>query len=79
MHAGGDDRMLDMFFADKPDPLGQCSTSYDGIKSAMIGLAANESIKTGRRIELTEFLKSHSAREVLVIVTDALETKNKKH
>jgi hypothetical protein len=58
MHAGGDDRMLDMFFANKPDPLGQCSTSYDGIKSAMIGIAANESIKTGMRIDLTDFLKS---------------------
>lgn len=58
MHSGGDDRMLDMFFANKPDPLGQCSSSYDGIKSAMIGIAANESIKTGRRIELTEFLES---------------------
>ena len=28
---------------------------------------------------VTEFLKSHSAREVLMIVTDALETKNKNH
>jgi hypothetical protein len=46
MHSGGDDRMLDMFFANKPDPLGQCSSSYDGIKSAMIGIAANESIKS---------------------------------
>jgi predicted dehydrogenase len=58
MHNGGDERMLDMFFAGKPDPLGQCSDSYDGIKSAMIGIAARESIETGRRIELTEFLKS---------------------
>lgn len=55
-HAGGDDNMLDMFFGDKPDPLGQCSTSYDGIKSAMMGIAANESIKSGKRIDLTEFL-----------------------
>ena len=57
MHAGGDDRMLEMFFGDRPDPLGQCSTSYDGIKSAMIGISANQSIKEGKRIELTEFLK----------------------
>jgi predicted dehydrogenase len=57
MHGGGDDRMLDMFFGDRPDPLGQCSTSYDGIKSAMIGISANQSIKEGKRIELTEFLK----------------------
>ena len=58
LHDGGDDKMLDMFFGDKPDPLGQCSDSYDGIKSAMIGIAARESIEEGKRIELTEFLKT---------------------
>lgn len=58
-HAGGDERLRDMLFGDKGtnDPLGQCSTSYDGIKSALIGIAANKSIKEGRRIDLTEILK----------------------
>ena len=54
-HAGGDDRLIAMFFGDKeiPDPLGQCSDSFDGVKSAMIGIAANKSIKTGERVYLT--------------------------
>ena len=53
-HDGGDDRMLDMFFGGlTDDPLGQCSDSYDGIKSALIGISANRSIKEGRRIDLT--------------------------
>ena len=58
-HAGGDERLLSMLFSEKKtdDPLGQCSTSYDGIKSAMIGIAANKSIKEGGRVDLTEFLK----------------------
>ncbi len=58
MHDGGDDRMLSMFFGGvTDDPLHQCATSYDGIKSAMIGIAANQSIATGRRIELAPVLE----------------------
>ena len=57
MHSGGDDRMADMLFGGvTEDPLGQCSDSFDGIKSAMIGIAANKSIKEGVRVNLTEFL-----------------------
>lgn len=57
-HSGGDDRMLSMLFGDvKDDPLGQCSNSYDGIKSALIGISANRSIKDGGRIELTKLLE----------------------
>ena len=57
-HAGGDDRLIAMFFGgdDIPDPLGQCSDSFDGVTSAMIGIAANRSIKTGERVELTPIL-----------------------
>ena len=59
-HGGGDDRMVDMLFGGKAmdDPLGQCADSFDGLKSAMIGIAANKSIKEGVRVELTEFLDS---------------------
>lgn len=57
-HAGGDDRMLGMLFGNvTDDPLGQCSDSFDGIKSAMIGIAANKSIKEGVRVELTPILE----------------------
>ena len=57
-HAGGDDKLIAMFFGDDemPDPLGQCSDSFDGVKSAMIGIAANRSIKTGERVFLTPIL-----------------------
>ena len=56
-HNGADERMLEMLFGgEKDDTLGQCSDSFDGIKSAMIGIAANESIKNGKRVYLTEIL-----------------------
>lgn len=56
-HDGGDDRMRDMLFGGlTDDPLGQCADSFAGIKSAMIGIAANKSIKEGVRVELTPIL-----------------------
>ena len=56
-HDGGDDRMRDMLFGGvTDDPLGQCSDSFDGIKSAMIGIAANQSIKEGVCVNLTPIL-----------------------
>ena len=56
-HAGGDIRLLSMLFGGvTEDPLGQCSDSFDGIKSAMIGIAANKSIKEGVRVNLTPIL-----------------------
>lgn len=52
-HAGGDDRLIDMLFGKGgEDKLGQCSDSFDGVKSAMIGIAANKSIKEGVRVDL---------------------------
>ena len=55
---GGDDKMFAMLFGDlKDDPLGQCADSFDGIKSAMVGIAANKSIKEGRSINVAEILE----------------------
>ena len=53
-HGGGDVRLLDMMFGEGEisDPLGQYATSFAGVLSAMIGIAANESIATGRTVEL---------------------------
>ena len=56
-HAGADLPMLSMLFGDAPDKLGQCSDSFDGVKSAMIGIAANRSIREGRRIDVKEILE----------------------
>ena len=56
-HDGSDDIMRDMLFGGvTEDPLGQCSDSFAGVKSVMIGAAANRSIKEGVRINLTPIL-----------------------
>lgn len=56
-HDGGDEKMLAMLFGDlKDDPLQQCSDSFDGVKSAIIGIVANQSIKEGKRIDVTPIL-----------------------
>lgn len=56
-HDGGDERMRDMLFGGVThDPLGQCADSFAGVKSVMIGAAANRSIKEGVRINLTPLL-----------------------
>jgi hypothetical protein len=52
-HAGGDAPLLESVFADGgPDPLGRRAGYADGLASAAIGLAANESIATGRPVEV---------------------------
>ena len=57
-HAGGDERMVAMLFGgEMEDPLGQCSDSFDGVKSALIGIAANRSIREGVRVEITPILE----------------------
>lgn len=56
-HAGGDDRLIDMLFGSGgEDTLGRCAGSFDGVKSVLIGIAANQSIKHGERVDLTEVL-----------------------
>ena len=51
MHGGGDRRMLNMIFRGGiEDPLNQCAGSRDGSMSILIGICANESIRTGKEI-----------------------------
>lgn len=56
-HAGGDVKLIKMIFGKEeiPDPLGQHAGSFDGVKSAMIGIAANISIKEGKTVNLKEY------------------------
>jgi predicted dehydrogenase len=56
-HAGGDEPLLDSLLGRGPaaDPLGQRAGYAAGLASAVIGLAANESIATGRVVDVTEF------------------------
>ena len=53
-HGGGDIRLREMLFGegDHEDPLGQSADSFAGVVSAMIGIGANESIKTGKTYDL---------------------------
>ena len=53
-HAGGDKKLLEMMFSEKKqdDPLGQAADSFAGVVSAMIGIGANESIKSGATYDL---------------------------
>ena len=57
-HGGGDRRLRDMIFGEGEiaDPLGQCADSFAGVASAMIGIAANESIAEGKIVDLSERL-----------------------
>ena len=59
-HGGGDIRLLDMMFGEEKlaDPLGQYADSFAGVVSAMIGIAANESIEKGITVNLDGALDS---------------------
>ena len=59
-HGGGDVLLREMIFGEGEaieDPLGQCADSFAGVASAMIGIAANESIAEGKFVDLTERLE----------------------
>ena len=57
MHGGGDRRMLNMIFRGGiEDTLNQCAGSRDGTMSIMIGICANESIKTGKEIKVKDLV-----------------------
>jgi predicted dehydrogenase len=54
-HAGGDVPLLDSVFRSSvsaPDPLGQRAGYLDGLASAAVGIAANESIATGAPVTI---------------------------
>jgi predicted dehydrogenase len=54
-HGGGDALLLDSVFrrnVSAPDPLGRWAGYADGLASAAIGIAANESIATGRPVDI---------------------------
>ena len=56
-HGGGDARIQDMLFRGvKEDPLGHAATCIDGVKSIMIGICSNISIKEGRKVVLKDEL-----------------------
>lgn len=57
-HSGSDKILCGKLFGAvvDEDPLGQMADSFAGIMSALIGISANESIKTGKTIDIAERL-----------------------
>jgi predicted dehydrogenase len=55
-HGGADTRMTGVLFGGHPDPLARSATVLDGARSLLTGLAANESIATGRSVPVRELL-----------------------
>lgn len=55
-HGGSDEKIRDnLFIGCKSDPLGQMADTRAGMMSIGIGMAANVSMKEGRRVYLSEF------------------------
>jgi predicted dehydrogenase len=55
-HGGADPLMLEQLFAPSPppDPYGRAASHVDGAASLLVGFAANESIRTGRRVRVDD-------------------------
>lgn len=59
-HGGSDKIMRRMLFkGDVPDTMGRLASSIDGAESLLIGACANESIKTGKIVNLAEIIKDY--------------------
>jgi hypothetical protein len=57
-HGGGDERLRSMLFRGyTEDPLGHMAGSYDGVKSIMIGICANKSIKENKPFCIRDLIK----------------------
>lgn len=58
-HGGGDAVLLEDLFSPtlSPDPLRRAASHIDGAASILLGIAANESIMTGRAVDVDELLK----------------------
>ena len=57
-HGGGDAVMLEQLFSPNPpaDPFGRAASHIDGAGSILLGIAANESIRTSRLIHVDDLL-----------------------
>lgn len=58
-HGGADPFLLEQIFSPHPpaDPYNRAASHIDGAASILMGIAANESIATGRLIQVDELLK----------------------
>jgi len=56
-HGGGDAKLLhNLFVGVEDDPLGHAADFRDGAKSILTGIAANESLKTGEPVKITDLI-----------------------
>ncbi|GIJ46541.1 dehydrogenase [Virgisporangium aliadipatigenens] len=57
-HGGADARMLTDLLSPRggPDALGRAATAKDGARALLVGLAANESLSTGRPVRVADLL-----------------------
>ena len=57
-HGGGDAVMLEQIFGAEPpaDPFGRAASHIDGAASILLGISANESIRTGRQVHVDDLL-----------------------
>jgi len=58
-HGGADPVMLEQIFAPNPppDPYGRAASHIDGAASVLVGIAANESMRSRRLVEIDELFK----------------------
>lgn len=58
-HGGGDAVMLEQIFAEQPpaDPFARAASHIDGAASILLGIAANESIASGKLVQVSDLLK----------------------
>lgn len=58
-HGGGDARMLrDLFMGDEADPLGRKADHLAGVAAVSVGIAANESYRSGRAVPVASMVVS---------------------
>jgi hypothetical protein len=57
-HGGGDPVMLEQIFSANPppDPLNRAASHIDGAASILMGIAANESMDSGKAIDVDDLL-----------------------
>jgi hypothetical protein len=57
-HGGGDELILQHLFRGvKEDPLGLAANNIDGAKSILVGIAGNQSMRTGQPVKIDGLIK----------------------
>ena len=58
IHGGADKKMKDMFFLpEQEDPLGKMADSRAGLMASLVGIAARQSIETGKTVKIAEIIE----------------------